>query len=355
MSKLFKEITDINNIEDAYKQSQKGKGKYKSQSLTFEMNVTDNLLKIKDELENLTYDFSGYNRFTVYEPKERIIDAPCLKDKIVQLSINNKIKKICNPTFIYDSYACIDEKGTHKAVYRIQHFLRKAYWLYSEDATIIKIDLKKFFYSIDRDITKREFAKNIDCDDTLKVIYKIVDSAKQISEKGLPLGNTLSQIGANLTINPLDQYAKRKLGLKFYVRYADDIIVVVKSKDEAKRYLKLLKEFIENELNLVVNENKTKIFPIEQGVNALGYKIYRTHMLLRNESKKRIKRKLKKMENLIEIGKMRPEKAEQMLNSWKGHADYSCSYNFINSLLEKHDYIKMDNGNFKIILKEGDK
>ena len=345
----FNKIVSYENLNTAYIQSQKGDNKYKKESMIFEQNRTKNLLEIQKSLKDGTYEFSDYTTFTVYEPKERVIDAPCLKDKIVQLAINNIIKEIINPKFIYDSYACIDNKGTHKAVYRIQHFMRKAHWRYGEDTTIIKMDIKKFFYSIDREITKKEFSKKLDCERTLELIYKIVDSADKISEKGIPLGNTLSQIGANLTLNPLDQFAKRKLSLKYYVRYADDIFIVVESKIKAKETLKVLNDFIENELNLKLNKNKTKIFPISQGVNGLGYKIHITHMLLRNESKKKVKRKLKAMPGLILKSDMKIEKAGQMLNSWKGHADYACSYNFYLKLIDKYDCLYLDkNSHFKI-------
>jgi len=349
---IFKEITSFNNLRDAYEQSQKGDSKYKNESMIFEQNVTQNLLDIQKSLIEGTYEFSGYTRFKVFEPKERIIDAPCLKDKIVQLAINNVIKKVINPKFIYNSYACIDNKGTHKAVYKSHHYMRKAYWQYGEDTTIIKLDLKKYFYSIDRSVTKREFKKYIECEKTLNLIFKIINSADSISDLGLPLGNTLSQIGANLTLNPLDNYAKRDLSLKYYVRYADDIFIIVESKEKAKETLLEIKNYIENELNLKLNKRKTKIFPIDQGVNGLGFKIYRTHILLRNESKKKMKRKLKKIPNLIKKGDMTIEKAEQMLNSWKGHADYACSYNFYMTLVNKFSFLELKNDKFIVLESE---
>lgn len=138
----------------------------------------------------------------------------------------------------------------------------------------------------------------------------------------------------------------------------DDIIIIVENKEKAKQVVEEVPAFIKSRLNLEVNENKTKIFPLNQGVNAIGFKIYTTHRLLRNDSKKKIKRKAKKMGRLLEEGKMATEKAEQILNSWKGHADNGSSYNFIQRLLKRNDYIYMNNkGVLKIdtdkITKEG--
>jgi len=278
----------------------------------------------------------------VHEPKERVIDAPHFKDKMVQLAINNVLKEVYQSCFIYDSYASLDNKGTHKCVDRIQHFMRKAKWEYGEDAYIVKIDVRKFFYTIDREVLKRTLGKKIKCEKTLRLLYKIIDSAEDIDLIGLPLGNTLSQIDANIYMNKIDQYCKRKLRLRYYVRYMDDMIIVVKNKKKAKEARENVSSFIKSELKLNINKNKTKIFPINQGVNAIGFKIYTTHRLLRNSSKKKIKRKAKKMRHLLEEEKMKPEKAEQILNSWKGHADNGCSYNFIEKLLERNNHIYMN-------------
>lgn len=357
-TQIFDQIVDIKNLEKAYHKSQKGQGKYKVQAMKFSRNQTYNLLKLRQSLIDGSYEFGGYTKFKVYEPKERIIYAPTYIDKIVQLAINNIIKEIYNQSFIYDSYACIDNKGTHKAVERISYFMRKASWEYGDKAFIIKIDIQKFFYTIDREILKKLLPKKIKCKRTLELIYKIIDSADNIDSLGMPLGNTLSQICANIYMNELDQYCKRKLRLHYYVRYADDIVVIVKNKNEAKAKLKLIKEFLETKLNLKTNDNKTKIFPISQGVNTVGFKIYITHRLLRNSSKKKIKRKAKKMKNLIKTGKMTIEKAEQILNSWLGHAKYGNSYNFIQRLLNKNNYICFNNKEILKIeinkLQEGD-
>lgn len=303
------------------------------------MDETYNLRALEQELLNETYEFSGYCEFIVSEPKERVINAPCYRDKIVQVAINNVLKKVFYPCFIHDSYACIDNKGTHDCAVRIQHFMKKAKWQYGEDTFVVKMDIRKFFYSIDRDQLKALLRKAISCEKTLRLLFKIIDSADVIDLLGLPLGNTLSQICANIYMNEADQYAKRKLGLKYYVRYADDVFIVVENKVKAQEVLELMRVFINKELHLDLNEKKSKIFPINQGVNGIGYKIYTTHMLLKNDSKKKIKRKVKAMPELIISEQITVEKAEQMLNSWKGHADYACSYHFIESLIERNGFV----------------
>lgn len=345
---LIEQVVAKENIYDAYKKTLKGDGKYKKEAMLFSINETYNLMNLRQSLIDGSYKFDGYVEFYVYEPKKRLIHAPTYKDKIVQLAFNNVLKKIYNPTFIYDSYACIENKGTHKCVDRISYFMRKAKWEYDDNAYIIKMDIEKFFYTIDRGILKKIIKKKIRCEETLKIIFGIIDSANQIDYRGLPLGNTLSQLFANVYMNEIDQYAKRKLGIKYYVRYADDTIIIVKNKETAKKILNKLTKFYQEELNLKMSEDKTKIFPLAQGVNAIGFKIHPTHRLLRNDSKKKIKRKSKRFPNSIAEGRMTAEKAEQILNSWLGHAKHGNSYNFIQSLLKRNDYLYL---NYKGVLK----
>ena len=361
MSNIFHKIVEEENFYKAYKKALRGGNKYTLEAIEFASNETYNLNKLRMSLIDESYQFSGYMRFKVYEPKERVIDAPHFNDKIVQLAINNVLKEVYQPCFIYDSYASLDNKGTHACVDRISYFMRKANWQYGEDAYIVKLDIKKFFYSIDRDILKEILTKKVKCQKTLNLLYKIIDSADSIDEKGLPLGNTLSQLFANIYLNEVDQYSKRKLGIKYYIRYMDDTIIIVENKEKAKEVKDLIIDFNNKKLNLRMNEKKSKIFPINQGVNAIGFKIHPTHRLLRNDSKKKIKKKAKKMKPLIETRRMTIEKAEQILNSWLGHSSHGDSHNFITKLINKNNHIYMnEKGVLKIdeskieFLEEGD-
>jgi len=348
---LFNRIVAKDNLYFSYEETLQGDEKYTIEAMLFAADEVYNLKELRGSLIDETYTFDGYISFPVFEPKERIIDAPHFKDKIVQLAMMNVLKEIYNPCFIYDSYACIDGKGTHRCADRIQKFMRRARWEYREDAYVIKGDIKKYFYSIDREILKQLLTKKIKCQKTLRLFYKIIDSADVLSPLGLPLGNTTSQLSANIYLNELDQFCKRKLGIKYYVRYMDDFFIMCRNKTEANGILSLIKEFVAVVLHLELNKGKTKLFPVNQGVNAIGYKIYPTHMLLRNDSKKKIKRKTKAMPDLIKEGKLTIKTAEQMLNSWKGHAEHANSYNFIQKLIEKNDFIYVKKKGKKVTLK----
>lgn len=338
---LFDKIVSEANVDDAYRKTQLGQMKYKRGAIHFSQNLTANLAALRERVINGTYKPSDYYAFKVFEPKERLIYAPAFEDKIVQHMINNILKDIYRSCFIHDSYSCIEGKGTHACAARIQQFMRIAKQNYGSQAYIIKADVYKFFYSMDRQILQSLLRKKIKCKNTLYLLDKIIESSP--GEAGLPLGNLTSQLFANIYLNELDQFCKRVLGLKYYVRYADDIVIIVETKKKAKQVLEDVRNYIAKYLCLSMHPEKSKVFPLAQGVNAIGFKIHPTHRLLRNDCKAKIKRKIKKTPHLIYEGKMTVEKANQMLGSWSGHAQYGSSRNFIQKILQKFDYIYMDN------------
>lgn len=342
MSTIFNAITNFDNLYKSYVQVSKSKNKYSREALIFAQNETSNLLDLQQQLISGAYKFDDYIEFKVFEPKERVINAPHFKDKIVQIAIDNVLKPIFEPTFINHSYACIDNRGTHKAVEKVQQNLKQAKWQLKEPF-IIKFDVSRFFYSIDREILKSILRRKIKCNKTLSLLDVIIDSAARIDKTGIPLGNATSQLFANIYLNELDNYCKRKLRVKYYVRYMDDVVAIIDGKENAKNIMNEMIAYVNAHLNLTASIKKTKVFPLDQGVNAFGFKIYTTHKLLRNDSKKKIKRKMKKMKRLIIEGSLDKEKAEQIFGSWLGHASHSDSYNFIRKLDNKYDYIFIDN------------
>ena len=341
----FKKIISFDNLKKAYNRTQKSNSKYKKSSIKFSMNLTRNLKALENKLKTKEYTTDKYKTFKVHEPKERIISAPQFKDKVVQFAVHNILNPDFERKFIYDSYSCIKGKGTHACADRAQHFLSKANWKW-RNPWILKADIKSYFYSIDHDILKELLGKEIKDKDTMWLLEEIINGSP--NPIGLPLGNITSQLFANVYLNELDEYVKRKLGKKFYLRYMDDICCIVKSRADSKKLKKSITSFVNEKLNLRMNKNKTKIFPLKQGVNFTGYKIWHTHKLLRKKSKERIKSKLKKFPKLIRKGDLTKQKAEQMLNSWKGHADHACSYNLYLYLEDRFDFLIFKEDKLKI-------
>lgn len=343
---LYERIYDTKNLEESYKRTQSGNRKYRKEAIYFAMSKERKLRCLQKELEDRTYRPGSYIEFYVFEPKKRLVHAPHIRDKIVQFSIHTVLQGIYRSVFIKDSYACLEEKGTHEAVHRIQHYMRLAQWKY-EEPYIVKIDVRKFFYSINRDILKTIYRKKIpeSEQDFLRILDMIVDSSPE-GERGLPLGNVTSQDFANIYLNEIDQFCKRYLGLKWYVRYMDDICIIVKDRETARNVLAKIRTYAKDHLDLELNE-KTHIYPLAQGINTLGFRIHTTHLEVRNSSKAAMKRRIKKIDEKVQSGRLTKKQAQQAVNAWLGHARHSNSYNLAKKIFEKYDYIQIEDKDWK--------
>lgn len=343
---LYERIYDTKNLEESYKRTQSGNRKYRKEAIYFAMSKERKLRCLQKELEDRTYRPGSYIEFYVFEPKKRLVHAPHIRDKIVQFSIHTVLQGIYRSVFIKDSYACLEEKGTHEAVHRIQHYMRLAQWKY-EEPYIVKIDVRKFFYSINRDILKTIYRKKIpeSEQDFLRILDMIVDSSPE-GERGLPLGNVTSQDFANIYLNEVDQFCKRYLGLKWYVRYMDDICIIVKDRETARNVLAKIRTYVKDHLDLELNE-KTHIYPLAQGINTLGFRIHTTHLEVRNSSKAAMKRRIKKIDEKVQSGRLTKKQAQQSVNAWLGHARHSNSYNLAKKIFEKYDYIQIEDKDWK--------
>lgn len=339
---LYDKIVDYNNIKNAYEQVLKFGRRYKRDAIQFSLKEDLNLVALWQELKNGTYQISPYIRFKVYEPKERWVSAPAFRDKIVQFATHTVLKEVYKNVFIQNSFACIDGRGTHSAVDKVQKNMRIANRLF-DDAWIVKFDVSKFFYSIDRTVLKTILRKKISCTKTLWLLDNVIDSSPE-GQAGIPLGNVTSQLFANVYLNELDQYCQRFLKARYYVRYMDDVVAIVDTKEHAQKLLKEMKLFVKKRLNIEANPKKSQIFPLKQGVNAYGYKIWTTHRLVRNQSKKAMKRKMKGLDWKLKNGEISIEKVNQIAMSWLGHARHSNSYNLSKKIFVKYPYIKFEGG-----------
>ena len=313
-------ICEFNNIWNAFRKVNRGKNRYTNESKEFCKETINNLLNIQRDLKNLTVKQVKYASFEISKPKRRLIFAPDFYSKVVQISINNILMPKIERILIKDTYASIKGRGTHKAADKIQHNMRCAKRKWGNTSYTLKLDVKKFFYNIDRGIMKNIFRKYIKDVRILLLLDLITDSAEQIGDKGLPLGNTISQLSANLYLNELDHFLKRRFSLRYYVRYMDDIIIQVESKEKALDVLNEARKFLKINLNLELNENKSQYQKINQCVNSVGYKIWTTHRKLRLSSKKSFKSITKESD---------VDKYKRRVVSWLGSATKASHYRYL--------------------------
>lgn len=245
-----------------------------------------NILKLHDMLISKTYKTSAYDIFKVYEPKERdVYRLPYFPDRICHHAIMNVLEPVFVAVFTADSYSCIKGRGIHKASLN----LRKALKSTDETTYCLKLDIKKFYPNIDHGILKTLLRKKFKDVDLLWLLDEIIDSAP-----GLPIGNYLSQYLANFYLTYFDHWIKEQLRIKFYFRYADDIVILHKDKDYLHEVLKAIKTYFKQHLKLDVKEN-WQVFPVaKRGIDFVGYVHFHTHVLLRKSIKQRFARMLKR-------------------------------------------------------------
>ena len=288
----------------------------KVEILKFEEDLETNVANLLIQLKEGKYRLGKYREFTIYEPKERLIKSLPYKDRIVhQWYIYEFIKPFIIPRLIKDTYACLDNRGTHKCVKQTQKYMRlmsKKYGTYY----ILKGDITKYFYSIDKDILFNIMYKYIK-DQKLLELTKILIYDND-NKKSIPIGNYTSQYFANIYLNELDQYIKNELKIKYYLRYMDDFCILVSSKDKAKIIYDKIRIFLNNNLKLEMN-HKSRYYPSNFGINFCGYIIYEKYILLRKRCIKNLKKKSKEKNFNINI--------------YKGHLLYANCFNFIKKII----------------------
>lgn len=319
----FDKYLTYENLMKAHKESSANK-KCRKDIIMFNLKKEAYVKYLYEELKNQTYKHGGYTIFYVHEPKLRKIQKSRYIDRIVhRWLVENFLAPTFIPQFISTSYACIPRKGMHQATIDLQKQMLhcKRIW---DEYYIIKMDVAKYFQNINKEILMNILKRKIKDEKLIWLINEIVYST--IEKIGIPIGNYTSQIFANIYLNEVDQYIKHKLKVKYYYRYMDDSIILVKTKGEAKYLLEKIKGFLKDNLQLELN-SKTQIFKSKQGVNFCGYKINEYRMKIRTKGKKKLKRKIIKLKQYIKEGKMESKEAHKYLCGHIGYIKYANVYN----------------------------
>lgn len=247
-----------------------------------EKNRDGNLLVLQDQLLNKTYKTSHYTTFKVYEPKEReVFRLPYYPDRITHHAIMNLMEPVFVSVFTADTYSCIKKRGIHAAAYAVKKALRDV----PGSQYCLKLDITKFYPNIDHDVLKQLLRRKIKDQDLLWLLDEIIDSAP-----GLPIGNYLSQYLANFYLTYFDHWIKEQLQVKYYFRYADDLVILSGNKEILHMVFDRISEYMSDRLKLQVKSN-WQIFPVDaRGIDFVGYRFWHTHTLLRKTIKKNFAR-----------------------------------------------------------------
>jgi retron-type reverse transcriptase len=323
---LYEKIIAIDNLRLADEKARRGK--LKSYGVkTHDKNREANILLLHELLKNKTFRTSEYHIFKIYEPKEReIFRLPYFPDRIVHHAVMNILEPIWVSVFTSDSFSCIKKRGIHGAMRKVKIALRDV----ENTQYCLKIDIRKFYPNIDHDILKQIVRKKIKCTDTLWLLDQIIDSAD-----GVPIGNYLSQYFANLYLTYFDHWIKEVVGIKYYFRYADDMVFLHADKAYLHGLLVCINHYLHAELNLTLKGNY-QVFPVAaRGIDFVGFVFYHTHTKIRKRIKRNFCKAVAKLNKLKDVS----EKDYRLrISSWLGWAKYSDSRHLLKTIIKSEIY-----------------
>lgn len=309
--------------------------------MQFGFYLESNLWKLHRELETEQYLPSPYIYFMVHDPKERNVAAPAFRDRVVQHSLIDYIEPMFDKQFIFDSYACRKDKGTHLGLARIKKFLQAARSIYGPQTPLycLRMDISKYFANISWNVLLPIIFRKITCPKTQNLIEKIVtfhrflnggqlitDLVNPQARKGLPIGNLTSQLFANMYLNELDQFVKRELRVRWYARYMDDFLIIHPDKTYLHTLEKEIRFFLEKTLHLNLSEKKVVLSDVKNGVPFVGYRIFYDHVQVRGDTLTHIQRKLKKRKKAYKHGSLSATKLRSSKASVYGHLHHANGF-----------------------------
>lgn len=345
-SALYERLCSFENLLWAYGDAARGK-RSRPDVATFDYDLEGHLLRIRRQLRAHAWQPHAYRRFTVAEPKPRVISAAPFEDRVVHHALCNVVEPMFERRFIADSYANRRGKGIHQALDRATHFARRY-------AYVLRCDIVEFFSSIDLAVLRRELGRVVRDDETLALCDRIIaggageltdqytlvlypgDDAERARARprGLPIGNQTSQFWANCYLNPLDHFVKDQLGCRAYLRYVDDFLLFADDKPTLHRWKAQIINFLAQQLRLTLHVREAVVSPVTEGIPFLGFRLYPDHRRLRRRNGVAFARRLRQMACDYRRGAIALPKVSARVQGWVAHASHADTWGLRRSLLE---------------------
>ena len=360
---MFERICELEHLFASHKLAQLD-NRYKRKICAFTFSLEENLFHLRYELLRGFYLPRPYTYFTLHDPKTRAIAAPDIRDRVVQHALVSIIQPLFEKQFIYDSYACRTNKGTHFAAKRLKRFLMAARCCHGKNVPlyVLQCDIRKFFQSISWEILLTIIRKTVTCSRTMDLVETIVinhhsavtlpkiptpqlslfdpvatTAEASISVKtrtGLPIGNLTSQLFANIYLNELDHFVKDRLRVRYYARYMDDFLIIDPSLKHLKDLQKQIDTYLQSTLRLSLHPKKLTIKNVATGVPFVGYRIFYDHILVRGVTLQRIERNYHSKIKQVKRGTFSEQKLTETKASIRGHFKHAHTYGLAKKLFE---------------------
>lgn len=356
---VFERFIDFENMVNGYKLARRNK-RFRPEVLSYTAHLEDNLFDSIDSLKDRSYSIEGAHEFYEYFPKKRIITAWPFYNRVVNCAAYLALWPIYSKGFYEHSYGSIPGKGTLKAVNYIQYQLRKTQAT-GQYPWIGKADVAKFFFRIPHEVQIRELGKPLDDPDMmwfletcihgdgrptgLPLEFSDVSEAERIFGIGMPVGSLISQMTANVVLNPIDHYMKRVVQTPVYVRYMDDMYLQGESKGQIWDALGMLDEKLKADFGLQLNQ-KTAVMPAKKGVEFVGRRITADRVTLRKSTSLQMKRHLKFVREHYREGDIPLDYAERVIQSYLGLMKHTDSDALRDKILKDWVLIRDSKGQY---------
>ena len=365
------------NLYRAYRQCRRRK-RNTCNALAFEQHCEEHILALHEELTSRRYRPAPYSAFLVTHPKQREIFAADFRDRVVHHLLVGHLEPAWERRFIHDSYACRTGKGTHKAVERLQSFLRKVTANGTRRAWYLQLDIRGYFVTLDRQILYERLNAH-ESDPAAQWLIRVIlftdpteqcrfrDTCRADHERlpphktlfhaspgcGLPIGNLTSQFFANVYLDALDQFVKHTLKARHYLRYCDDLVLLSAEKPQLEAWEQQIAEFLNDRLHLHLNERR-KLRPVSDGIDFLGYIVRADYLLVRRRVVGALRDRLDRAEHELRRRGMTDdpnsrrvfpwhwpliEQIRQWLASYLGHLRHASAHGLIQRLRTRFDWL----------------
>jgi len=283
----FEDIISIENLLQAWREFIRQKSSKKDVQ-EYYRNFMDNILELHQDLIQHTYNHGPYQAFRINDPKPRQIHKSLVRDRLLHHAIHRILYPFFDSTFVADSFSCRIGKGSHKALNRFKKFGYKVSANNTKTCWVLKCDIKKFFENINHEILLSIFKEYISDNNVIWLLERVVYSFSSAPGRGLPLGNLTSQLFVNIYMNEFDQFIKHKLKTKYYIRYADDFVIMSQDKSWLEELLPKMSNFLTDKLMLGLHPDKVFIKTLASGVDFLGWVHFSNHRVLRTSTQRRM-------------------------------------------------------------------
>lgn len=296
----FDKVVSLENLVTAWYEFRRGKRSRQDIRL-YEYDLEDNIFNLHKELTSEYYRPDIYHQFRINDPKPRLISKATVRDRLVHHAIYRCLYPIFDRSFIFDSYSCRLGKGSHKAFARVRRQILSCSRNYTRPCFALKCDIRRFFDTIDHEVLLGLISKRVQDEQLLDLLNKVVKGFEVQTNKGMPIGNLTSQLFANIYMDPLDKFIKHRLKSPYYVRYADDFLLLANTEVELMGHFVEIWRFLKEFLRLELHPHKISLRKLSWGIDFVGYVAVPHQALPRQKTVKRMFERMDAISNATRL------------------------------------------------------